>query len=502
MPASITLHDLYLLSPELALAGLGIAVIVLDLVVRRKGVLQTLALAGLGIPLAFSFALWVDVGTEPGGQMAGMLNTLAVDKFSLFFKFIVLGSLALVVMSSGETLARMRNLQGEYYGLLAFSASGMMLMASATELVSIYVALELTSLPLAALAAFMRDSRSTEAGIKFLLLSALSSAVLLYGMALTYGFTGTTQLAEIFHQVAGSFDPDTPFGSHALLLGVTMIVAGFGFKIAAVPFQMWVPDVYEGAPTPVTAFLSVASKAAGFAVLLRVLYIAFGQLSLDWGTLFAVLAAVSMTVGNLVAIAQSNIKRMLAYSTIAHAGYIMVGLAAIAARVPDGGTAIGPGGVLFYLGAYAFTNLAAFFAVTAITVRTGSELISSFAGVGRRFPLMALVLTVALVSLTGIPPTAGFIGKLYLFSAAIQSDLVWLVLVGVINSAISIYYYFRVVKMMYVAPSDDAEVGDDVPLPAAPRLALYISGLGILFLGLLPGPIIELAEEAAAVLFG
>ena len=344
----MTLHDVYLLSPELSLVALGLVVILLDMAFRRKGLLTVVSVVGLAIPIAFSIALWSELAGEPGAQMTGIFGTLAVDKFSLFFKFLVLGVVGLVVMSSVGYVSNVRLVPGEYHGLLLFSASGMMLLASTTDLISIYIALELTSLPLAALAAFQRDSRSTEAGMKFLLLSAMSSAVLLYGMALVYGFTGTTYLPGIFERLGAALDPSVPFGSYGLFLGVVMVAAGFGFKISAVPFQMWVPDVYEGAPTPVTAYLSVASKAAGFAVILRVFYVAFGEVSLDWAALFAVLSALSMTVGNLVAIAQSNIKRMLAYSTIAHAGYLLAGVAAIAARVPSGESSIGPSGVLFY----------------------------------------------------------------------------------------------------------------------------------------------------------
>ncbi|MDA0988254.1 MAG: NADH-quinone oxidoreductase subunit N [Chloroflexi bacterium] len=494
----MTLHDLYLLSPELSLASLGMVVIILDMVLRRKGVLAAVSVVGLLAPLAFSISLWGDLSGEPDGQMVGIFNTLVVDKFSLFFKFLVMGIVALVVMSSVEYVSRLRQFQGEYYGLMLFSASGMMLLAATTDLISTYVALELTTLPLVALAAFLRDSRSTEAGIKFLLLSAMSSAVLLYGMTLTYGFTGTTQLVEIFERLGASLDATVPFGSHALFLGVIMIVAGFGFKIAAVPFQMWVPDVYEGAPTPITAYLSVASKAAGFAIILRVFYIGFGEISLDWAALFAVLSAVSMTVGNLVAIAQKNIKRMLAYSTIAHAGFLMVGVASIAARVPVGETTLGPSGVLFYLVAYAVTNLAAFFAIIAISNRTGSDMISSFAGMGRRAPFLAIILAFAIVSLLGIPPTAGFMGKLYMFSAAMKSDLAWLVVVGVVNSAISAYYYLKVIRVMYMV---DPEGEEKIHVAYAPQAALYITALGILALGIFPGPLMTVAEKAVAVLF-
>jgi NADH-quinone oxidoreductase subunit N len=494
----MNLHDVYLLSPELSLAGLGIVIVILDLAIKRKGILAVISVAGLAVPLAFSIALWGDVTGEPGGQMSGIFNSLVVDKFSLFFKFLVMGIVALVVLASVDYVSRLRLFQGEYYALMLFSAAGMMLLASTTELISIYIALELTALPLAALAAFLRNSRSSEAGIKFLLLSAMSSAVLLYGMVLTFGFTGTTHLSEILQHHSTSSYAAVPFGSYALLLGVVMMVAGFGFKIASVPFHMWIPDVYEGAPTPITAYLSVASKAAGFAVILRVFYLAFGDMSADWGALFAVLSALSMTLGNLVAIAQTNIKRMLAYSTVAHAGYLMIGLAAIAVRVPLEETTIGPSSILFYLCAYAVTNLAAFFAIIAISTRTGSDLISDYAGMGRRAPLLALVLAFALVSLIGIPPAAGFMGKLYVFSAAVKSDLVWLAIVGVVNSVISSYYYLRVVKTMYMTPPASEE---RLPVAYVPQAAVYIAGLGILLLGIFPGPLMSLAEKAAAVLF-
>ncbi len=494
----MTLHDVYLLSPELSLAALGLVVILLDMAFRNKGLLAFVSVVGLAIPAAFSVLLWVELGGEPDAQMAGIFGTLAVDKFSLFFKFLVLGVVGLVVMASTGYASNVKLYPGEYHGLMLFSAAGMMLLASTTDLISIYIALELTSLPLAALAAFQRDSRSTEAGMKFLLLSAMSSAVLLYGMALVYGFTGTTHLSGIFEQLGAALDPSIPFGSYGLFLGVVMVVAGFGFKISAVPFQMWVPDVYEGAPTPITAYLSVASKAAGFAVILRVFYVAFGEISLDWSGLFAVLSALSMTVGNLVAIAQRNIKRLLAYSTIAHAGYLLAGVAAIAERVPAGESSIGPSGVLFYLVAYAFTNLAAFFAVIAIVNRTGSEMISSFAGMGRRAPFLAIVLAFSMISLLGIPPTAGFMGKLYVFSAAIKADLAWLVVVGVLNSAVSAYYYLRVIRVMFMSDPEDEE---GVSVAPAAALALYLTGLGILALGVFPGPLMDVVERAAEALF-
>ncbi|MBI4197903.1 MAG: NADH-quinone oxidoreductase subunit N [Chloroflexi bacterium] len=488
----MTAHDLYLLAPPIALAGVGGLVVLLDLVTRRTGLVAAVSLLGLLLPAAFALALWGDVNT--GGAMAGVFDTLVVDKFALFFQFLVLAVVALVLLGAADYVARFQRYKGEFYALVLFSASGMMLLAAATELVSIYISLELTSLPLAALAAFLRDERSTEAGLKFLLLSAMSSALLLYGMVLVYGYTGSTQLGEIAQAVAAG---GQPFGSPAVLAGGVLMAAGFGFKIAMFPFQMWTPDVYEGAPTPVTAYLSVASKAAGFAVLLRLFSTAFGAVSLDWGMLFAVLSALSMTVGNLMAMGQSNIKRLLAYSTIAHAGYILVGVAAMAVREPAGSEGLGLSSVLFYLGAYAATNLAAFFAVIAITNRTGNDQVDGFAGMGKKAPVVSAVLAFSLVSLIGIPPTAGFMGKLYLFNAAVRADLVWLALVGVVNSAVSAYYYLRVVKALYVSSSESRAT---VPSSPAVRLALGVSGLGVLFLGIFPAPLLGLAEAAVATL--
>ena len=352
----MTGEDVRLLSPEIALAGLALMVILLDLVVRRKGFLGVVSAVGLLIPLGLSIWLWMDVDAieangETGKQLVGIFNTLTVDQFALYFKFLVLGVVALIVLASADYVSKLECYQGEYYGLILFSATGMMLLAATTELISIYISLELTTLPLAALAAFLMTPRSSEAGMKFLILSAISSALLLYGMALVFGFTGSTYLPDIADKIGALAQTDSAFGgSFALLMGIVLIVAGFGFKISSVPFHMWVPDVYEGAPTPVTAYLSVASKAAGFAILLRIFYTGFDAFDVDWGILFAVLAAASMTVGNLVAMAQSNLKRLLGYSTIAHAGYLLVGLAAIAATASQE-QSIGPSSILFYLGA-------------------------------------------------------------------------------------------------------------------------------------------------------
>ena len=487
----MTAHDIYLIAPEIALAAVAGAVVVFDLLLRDKRFLPLIAVLGLLVPAGFAVVLWIDVSAESSGALTGLFDTVVVDKFALFFKFLVLSVVALVVLGSRDFAVRFHRSQGEFYGIVLLSAVGMMLVAATQELVSIYISLELATLPIAALAAFIRDERSSEAGLKFLLLGAVSSALLLYGMVLVYAFTGSTHLDVI----AGSISSGSvPFGSNVMLVGITLIVVGFGFKISMVPFQMWVPDVYEGSPTPVAAFLSVASKAVGFAVVLRVFYVAFGSVDVDWGALFAVLAALSMTVGNLVAILQNNVKRLLGYSTIAQAGYVLVGVAAVAASTPGGGVdGLGPSGVLFYLAAYAVTNLAAFFAVMAIANRTGSDQIDDLAGMAKRAPILSGVLALSMISLIGIPPTAGFMGKLYLFNAAVSSDLVWLAVVGVLNSVVSAYYYLRVIKTVYLAPAESEE---RITYSSPVLVAVAVSAIGILLIGVLPGPLFEITESA------
>ena len=494
----MTAYDIYLLSPELCLVGVALLILLVDFLVKDRRFLPVLVVSGLVAALALTTTLWIDLD-HGDPAVTGVFGTLSVDKFSLFIKFLLAGSMAVVVLMSTEYVRRFDNLRAEYFSLILLSVSGMMLLGSTLELITIYIALELTALPLAALVALAGSSRSTEAGMKFLILSALSSALLLYGMVWVYGFAGSTDLGEIARGIFGVSSGAEPLGGYALLLGIVFIIAGFGFKISTVPFQMWVPDVYEGAPTPVTAFLSVASKAAGFAVILRVFYVAFPDslVSIEWSAIFAVLAIMSMTLGNFVAIAQRGMKRLLAYSTIAHAGYIMVGLAAVTARDPSGGSPEGPAGVLFYLVGYAATNLAAFAAVIAISNRVGSDRIKDMAGMGRRAPWLAAALTFALISLTGVPPTVGFMIKLNIFSAAASSGLSWLVLAGALNSVVSAYYYMKVIKVMYLSePTEVRPVKGERPL----HVALGVSVAALLFFGVYPTPLIRMAQTAAEVL--
>ena len=482
--------NLSLLIPELCLVAIAILVIMLDLVIKQKEWLSKVSLAGLVVAGGFTIAMW-------GGSYPAIFNNmLAVDNFALFFKLLFVVISFLVILASADYIGKLARFRAEYYALILLSTVGMMLMAATADLISLYVALELTSISLYALVGFLKDGKSTESALKYLLLGALASAVLLYGMALIFGVTGRTQLGESA-QVIQSMSAQGILASPALLLGIVLLISGFGFKIAAVPFQMWVPDVYEGAPTPITAYLSVASKAAGFAIILRVFFSAFGTpiwLSLNWGLIFAALAIISMTVGNVVAIHQTNIKRMLGYSSIAQAGYLMVGMAAVGFSPAK--DILGQSGILFFLASYALTNLGAFIAIIAISNKLNSDAISDYSGMGKQSPVMVLALTLCLISLIGMPPAAGFMAKFYLFSAAVQNGLLWLVAIAVINSVISAYYYLRVVKVMWFGePVSEGKI----PSSGGLRLALALCCLGVLFMGIVPDLMMKVAQFASSM---
>ncbi|MFC2056122.1 NADH-quinone oxidoreductase subunit N [Chloroflexota bacterium] len=479
--------NLGLFIPEIILAAVAIAVILLDLFIERKGALAVISIIGLVAAAGFTIAM--------RGTFEGIFNNmLAVDGFALFFKLLFLSIAGFVILVSWDYVSKFARFQGEYYALVLLSTLGMMLMAATTELISIYIALELTSISLYILAGFLKDPKSTEASLKYLLLGAISSAILLYGMALVFGFTGETQLGKIAVVIQG-MSLETVSASPALILGIVLLVAGFGFKIAAIPFHMWVPDVYEGAPTPITAFLSVGSKAAGFAIILRVFYSAFGLpdwLSMNWGIIFAVLAAIGMFLGNVTALPQTNIKRMLGYSSIAQASYLMVGLATMG--VSSATDILGQSGILFFLAAYTVANLGAFTAIIAISNKLDSDLIQDYSGMIKRAPLLTLALSLCLISLIGMPPAAGFMAKFYIFSGAVQNGLLWLVIIAVLNSVISAYYYLRVVKVMWFGEPASEE---KVPSSGALRLALSLFCLGVLLLGIIPSYIMNLAQTAA-----
>ncbi len=496
--------DLAQLGPEVVLTVAAVAVVLVDLVVANKRLLPVITAAAVVLAGIAGAALWGSATTlsftsslvDPGDAI------IATDAFAVFFKLVILGATFLVVLASPDYVRRLERWQGEYYALILLAAAGMLLIVSAQEFITIFLALEIQTFALVALTALLKDSRSSEAGLKFLLIGALSTAVMLYGMALLFGLSGTTFLNGVSQQVSQVLDQGRVGEGLVLVIAGVLLVAGFGFKISSVPFQMWVPDVYEGGPLPIAAYLSVASKAAGFAVLIRVFVGVFGDAGLDWlnwPLLIGVLAVASMTVGNIVAIAQSNLKRLLGYSTIAQAGYLLIGVAALS-QGGDQGFALATSGVLFYIAAYAVTNLGAFIAIIALTNRAGGETIDHLAGLGRRAPLLAIALTFCLVSLTGLPPTAGFVGKIYLFYGAVENGLWVLALAGVLNSFVSAYYYLRPVRAMFVtdAPTEQASPGSESPGPTlALRASLAAAVTGVVVLGVLPAWFINRASEAA-----
>ena len=410
---------------------------------------------------------------------------LAVDQFALFFKVIFLVAAAITVLMSIRYLAVEGASPGEYYFLLLCATLGMMIMAGGIDLVMIFIGLETMAVSFYILVGFIKpNQRSNEAAVKYFLLGAFSLGVLLYGMSLMYGLSGTTNLRVMAIAFAGQEqDP-------RLVLAVILMVAGVGFKIAAVPFHMWAPDVYEGAPTPITAFLSVGSKAASFAMLLRIFIEGLPSMNADWRLLFVVLAIVTMTVGNVAAVTQTNVKRMLAYSSIAHAGYVLIGVVV--------GTARGVSAMLIYLLIYSFMQLGAFTIIVLLRRRDviGDEL-KDFSGLHFRNPFAAFAMLLFMLSLGGIPPTAGFMGKLWLFGAAIESGYGWLAVIGVLNSAISLYYYVRIVVFMYLMKDT---MGSRPTTSPSLAIALGVGVAATLVLGLYPRALFEFAEASARTL--
>ena len=485
------MDDINRFGPELALLIAAGLIVVGDVTLplrRRTRRAFSVGLGLVGITASIIWSVILIATDEQGEAFDGML---VVDDFSLFFNFLFAGVAAVIILASADFLERSR-FQSEYVALVLASTVGMMLMASTVDLIAIFVALELQAICFYILVAFLKDGRSSEAGLKYLLLGAVSTALTLYGMAYLFGLSGSTNLNDI-----ASFVSDADSGTRsALVLAAVFLAAGLGFKMAVVPFQMWVPDVYQGAPTPVTAYLSVASKAAGFAVVMRIFVVALGEglISSDWSNMFAAIAAISMTLGNVAALVQSDIKRMLGYSSIAQAGTFLIGLAAVAAGDPQ--LLLGTSAVVFFLGTYAFTNLGAFIAIIAISNKIGSDEISDYAGVAKRSPWLAAGLTACLLSLTGIPPLAGFWAKVYVFNAAVEANLVWLALIGVLNSVISAYYYLRVALNMYTQePASEETFQPSLYL----GVAMVAAVIGLFAIGVYPEPLLDASESAAEV---
>ncbi len=482
--------DLYLLAPELSLTLLALVVMAVDLFVKRRAVTAGTALLGLVVPAAFAMSQAVS-----GTNQKAFFGMLVVDPYAIFFKLVFLLIAAIIILASYDYVEKYVRAEGEFYVLMLFSVVGMMMMASSAELITIYIALELTSIPLYVMAGLIRgQEKSAEAAVKYVLLGAMSSAILLYGFALLYGLTGTTDLLGI----ATSFKQGIQTGNLIVLIADVLIVAGFGFKISAVPFHMWAPDIYEGAPAPATAFFSVGSKAAGFAALMRVFI--SGGLGLIGSanltaiiTVLSIVAFLTMTLGNIVAAVQPNIKRMMAYSSIAQAGYILVGfIASLATGKPDGIEAS-----LFFILVYVVTNLGAFAGIIALANLTGGERIADFRGLWQRAPLLSLCTAFCLLSLGGIPPFAGFLSKIFLFTAAWGLGQQWLVIVALLNSIVSLVYYGRIVKAMFF---DEPLKKDRLLTPIGLGTALVFSSVALLVLLVASPWFLNLAHLAAVSL--
>ena len=474
----MTWGDVVYLLPEIILA-IGASALLLAPVIgggaagrsAKVWTLVVLVITGISLVVCSGAVANID-------QTRGFANMFALDAFSIFFKMLFIAAIAMVVLLSDDFLRESKYSPWEYYSLLSFALCGMMFMASGVHLATIYIGLELMSLSSYILAGYYKnEQKSTEAAMKYFVLGAVSSAILLYGISLIYGVTGSLNLLAIDASMS------TLLTNDALMMGIMLLGAGLCFKIAAAPFHVWTPDVYEGAPTPVTAFLSTASKAAAFAIFARIFYVGLNHFRFDWGTVLATVAALSMIVGNVAAITQDNVKRMLAYSSIGHAGYALLGIIAMSET--------GIRSVLIYSLVYLFANIGIWAIVLMLRRHEyAGEKIEDFAGLHSRAPMWAFAMVIFLLSLGGIPPTAGFIGKYFLFAAAVQAGFGWLAIIAVLMSAVSMFYYLRIVVAMYLWEGKAAEINTSRSLNVVAGLCLVIT----LILGLYPPPLLRQVE--------
>lgn len=486
------LHSVNLFQPETALVVTFCVALIAELFVRSNR-----HVVGWIVLLGFMVAGWFLSQQQNVTAASVFSNMYAVDPFSMFFKWIILLSSFLIVVFSfhSSELHTGKLRVGEYYALLVSMTLGMFLMASASNLIMMYLSLELASLSSYILAGYTKEAKdSSEASLKYVIYGALSSGMMLYGISLLYGLTGAVDVYGINRALHGN-----DINVVALVIAGILTIVGFGYKISAVPFHFWTPDVYEGAPITITAFLSVASKAAGFAMMIRFFTMTFVESTLslsegvwtifsgfDWNLIIACLSVVTMTVGNLVALWQTNLKRLLAYSSIAHAGYMLMGVVVLSNE--------GLAAVLIYFGVYLFMNLGAFYLVMLVANKTGSEDIESYKGLGYRTPLIGVAMTIFLLSLTGIPPTAGFIGKLYLFAALINAKWFWLAIIGALNSVISLYYYVKILRNMFLVDPTESQGAISFSLPQI--FVLFVLLFPTLILGLYFTPLVEFAQAS------
>lgn len=473
--------DLLPALPFLIISIWAIVLLMVDLFVSNKGTIAILSAVGVTLALVAVIARF-------GSDQVAFDGMIVADSFSDFLQIVILATALLGIAVAYDYLRRMHMERGEYYALMMFTVAGMLLMSLAGDLILIFLAIELLSLPLYVMSGFARPEKgSEEAAMKYFILGAFSSAFLVYGIALIFGATGTTNMAGVAQSISGNHADPT-----LLIIAVPMLLVGLGFKVAAVPFHMWTPDVYEGAPSAAVAFMSVGAKVAGFAALLRIFIAALPGLAQAWGPVVIAVSAATMIWGNVAAIAQTNIKRMLAYSSIAHAGYLLMALAAASdPRVADDAVSA----ALFYMFAYLFSNLGAWAVVLTVERSEGRGLlIEDYAGLGRRRPALALAMAIFMLSLIGVPPTVGFIGKFLVFSVTIEAGMIGLALVGVVTSLVSAYYYLRVVVMMYMR-SGEPETRSEGWL----NRTVGLTALATILLGVLPGPLLILAGNAGFI---
>jgi NADH-quinone oxidoreductase subunit N len=480
----VTSIEFLALLPQIILVSAGMIIMLLEpfTPAERKSRMGHIAVVATAVA---AYSLSWQWSTRPRELFSGMF---VVDNFSTFFQWLFLVITGVSALISMRFIEREAINRGEYYALLLFACSGMSLMAAGGDLILTFLGLEILSIATYVLAGFKRrDSRSNEASLKYFLLGSFATAFLLYGIAFIYGTAGSTNYRAI-----GNMAEVTPVPQTTLLIGMALLLVGFGFKIALVPFHAWVPDVYEGAPTAVTAFMTVGPKAAGFAALIRILVEAVPILAFDWTVILWIVSVLTMTLGNVVAVLQTSVKRMLAYSAIAHAGYILIGIVA--------NSRAGLGAVLFYMVVYTIMNLGALGIVLSLSRKGDLRVnLDDYAGLGRMAPFAAAALSIFLISLAGIPLTGGFVGKLYLFSAAIQKGYIGLAVIGVLNSLLSVFYYFRVMVAMYMRePPDGQQAPEPISLPVLLILALGVAG--ILWLGVSPAQILNLASNSTLAL--
>ncbi len=485
-------HDLFAILPELLVVFAACAVLALDPITpsSRKDSLAWLSLGTMAVCMGLTAARFGSPTTAFGGLVV-------IDNYSCFWKLLLYFVTGLTILLSFPYLKEERIYLGEYYGFILLALSGMMVMVSGADLLTIYLGTELMSLSLYVMAGLKRaESRSLEASAKYFVLGAFSSGILLYGISLLYGSAGTTQLPAIAAAIAGR-SLDDPL----LLFATILIAVGFSFKLAVVPFHMWTPDVYQGAPTSVTAFMAVASKAASFGAFMRVFIEGLGGVRANWSLLFLLLCIGTLILGNIVALVQTNVKRMLAYSSIAHAGYALIGVVA-AGRLAPAEASSAVSSVMLYIALYAFMTFGAF-TIIALLRKGGLEgdEIEDFSGLAKRHPFAALLMLVFMVSLAGIPPTAGFIGKFYVFMSAVQAGLTWLAVLALVFAAISAYFYLRLVMVMYMR-EPEAVTALSPRFVSSPALSIVLACAiaGVVFFGIYPDPIVNLATQAALTL--